>query len=197
MNKVGREEFNRYFQQLEGYLERLPEKEEIILYYREYAEEGNFLTDTALRTHFGEPKALAAKLCAENAVKIMEEKQRGSSKRALGIGLLALFSLPITLPMIITVIALLFTMFILLFTLIITSGSIGLGFVGMGVIFLRYAWLHLMDLSFAYVTLTVGGSLMVFSLGGGCFILMIQLAKGVLKLLLNTISKITRRKKYV
>lgn len=108
------------------------EKEEAINYYTEYAIDAGFTTYEQMENNFGTPKNLAAKIYSEAAMKELEvdNKNKGSYTKALWIGLIALFSLPMAFPFVIASGAILFGFVVsfiaILFAVIITIGSLGI-----------------------------------------------------------------------
>ncbi len=186
-----------YFDRLEKLLSKLPanEREEALQYYKEYAEDAGVFSDSDLEALFGSPKTLAAQACADVAVKTLEEKKSGSAKKAFGIGLLALFSLPITLPLAITIVALILTFIIVIFSLVISGGGVAIGFIGAALISFRMAWDYLMMQEFLSAGAVFGAGLMLISGAGFTFWLMGKIAKLSVKGIVCMISKIARRKK--
>lgn len=126
--------YKEYCEKLSQCLSRIPnkDKEEAINYYIEYAMDAGFTTYEQMENKFGTPKNLAAKIYSEVAMKELEvdNKKKGSSTKALGIGLMALFSLPMAFPFVIASSAILFAFVIsfaaVLFALVVTIGSLGI-----------------------------------------------------------------------
>ena len=126
--------YKEYCEKLRQSLSRIPDKdrEEAVNYYIEYAIDAGLTTYEQMEHHFGTPKNLAAKIYSEAAIKELEvvNKKKGSSTKALWIGLIALFSLPMAFPMLIASGAILFAFAVsfiaVLFALIVTIGSLGI-----------------------------------------------------------------------
>lgn len=126
--------YKEYCDQLSQCLSRMNkiDKEEAINYYTEYAIDAGFTTYEQMENHFGIPKDLAAKIYSEAAMKELEvdNKKKGSSTKALWIGLLALFSLPMAFPFAIASVAILFAFAVsfiaILFAMVVTIGSLGI-----------------------------------------------------------------------
>ncbi len=117
-----------YFRELEDYLKRIPEQErsEILMYHVEYAEDGGLTTDKQLIEHFGKPKELASKIYADSAIRTLESDTPKKHTKAFGIGLLALFSLPITGPLFIALLVIIISLIITMFSVVISFASVAL-----------------------------------------------------------------------
>ena len=126
--------YREYCEQLRQYLSKISnsEKEEAVNYYLEYAIDAGFTTYEQMEKNFGSPKNLAAVIYSEAAIKELEvdDKKKGSSIKALWIGLIALFSLPMAFPFVIASGAILFAFGVsfmaIFFALIIAIGSLGI-----------------------------------------------------------------------
>uniref|UniRef100_UPI0034504F0A DUF1700 domain-containing protein n=1 Tax=Carnobacterium sp. TaxID=48221 RepID=UPI0034504F0A len=127
--------YKDYCEKLNISLSRIPnqEKEEVIDYYLEYAVDAGYTSYEQMESKFGSPKNLAAKIYSEVSMKELENKnndRKGNSIKALRIGLIALFSLPMAFPFIIASSAISFafiiSFFAILIALIVTIGSLGL-----------------------------------------------------------------------
>ena len=128
------ETYKEYCEKLRQSLSRMhnADKEEAINYYSEYAIDAGFTTYNEMENNFGTPKNLAAKIYSEAAIKELDvdNKKKGSSTKALWIGLMALFSLPMAFPLVIASSAILFAFLVsfaaILFAIIVTVGSLGI-----------------------------------------------------------------------
>lgn len=126
--------YKDYCEKLNSYLSKIPDqdKEEAINYYLEYAVDAGFTSYEQMESKFGSPKNLAAKIYSEVSMKELENNNdgRGNSIKALWIGLIALFSLPMAFPFIIASGAISFSFIIsflaVLIALVVTMGSLGL-----------------------------------------------------------------------
>ncbi len=188
-----------YFEELEGYLQKIPEQErnEVLMYHREYAEDGGLLTDQQLVDHFGSPKELSSQIYADSAIKTLESDTPKKYRKAFGIGILALFSLPITGPLFIAFLVVIIALMITMFSVVISFGSTTLALGISAIAFLMNGFFHLGQGNILGMIQFFGGSLLLI---GATFIfiwLTKLLAKGTLYLITKGVSRIiTKRKKH-
>lgn len=133
--------------ELERGLKRLPreEREEALLYYREYFDDAGVERETEALEELGDAKTTAAQILKEVAIKRLEEPKK-AAKRGLStiwIVILALCAAPIGLPvLLITIVAGLllvicvFLVFLLLLFAGILSAAVGVMSVAVGFFFL-------------------------------------------------------------
>lgn len=172
------------------------EREEAIDYYVEYAIDAEITTYEEMKDKFGTPKNLAAKIYSETAMKELDvnNKKKSSSTKALWIGLIALFSLPMAFPLVIASGAILFAFVVsfiaILFALIVTIGSLGITAVALFIksfSFLRPFYLSLWLKSF-------GGSIALAAIVILSFIAMYFAMKYISKAIVVIISKVVERR---
>ena len=71
----------QYFRELAACLKRLPkeEREEVLRFYQEFAQESGKKKKKKLTEHFGTPRVLVSKILAESAVKTAGSPRRGGA----------------------------------------------------------------------------------------------------------------------
>lgn len=99
---------NEYMKELEQALKRLPkeERDEALLYYREYFEDAGPENDAAVIEELGPAKEAAAQILKEVAIKRLDEPKRAAAKglSTIWLVILALCAAPIGLPLLLVII---------------------------------------------------------------------------------------------
>lgn len=123
-----------YLAELGKYLHKLPSEEQksAMEYYREYTEELE-TNGEDIEAKLGTPKDVANTILGEAALRRMDNPEKGIKSRMDGfwLGVLAIFALPIGLPLALAIVCLAFAVLIavlaVLFALIVTAFAVGLG----------------------------------------------------------------------
>lgn len=186
----------RYFSELAAQLSRLPaqEREEALRFHREYAQEAGFTTYQELEACFGTPKALASRLYAESAVKASEEKGPGKPGKALIIGLAALFSLPVTFPLVLVILIVLFVVLVLILAV---GFSIGVTVFALGGAFISLAaesWGYLLSFAPGLWLKFLGGAMIVLAVIIIIIFLILFAARHILRWIGAGIARIAERR---
>ena len=166
---------DHYFDELRQQLRRLTEDErrEALAFYEEYAAEAALSSADAMIDRFGSPRALAASIYAEAALREVDEKKHRSS-RGLLIGLAALMCFPLSASGVLVLgslsLALVMTLGGLFLALTVSAAALA----GAGI----FALLHGFALPLQAGTLLVGlGSFLILTPLGCClFYWLIRLA---------------------
>lgn len=185
----------QYFHELAACLKRLPpeEREAALEFYREYARESGLTDAVMLTDRFGPPRALASKILAETAVKTADSPRKGSVGKAVAIALAALFTLPVTFPVLIAVI---FTLLVLACMVLAAGSGLAvtlyvLGQVGIELLF--HSFTSLAPLTAAMWMKLLGAGLILAGSAAGVLGLIVWLVRNLLKKLTVLISKAVER----
>lgn len=123
-----------YLTELSKYLNKLPgeEQKNAMEYYREYTEELE-RNGEDIEAKLGKPKDVANTILGEAALRRMDNPEKGIKSRMDGfwLGVLAIFALPIGLPLALAIVCLAFAVLItviaVLIALIVAAFAVGLG----------------------------------------------------------------------
>lgn len=155
---------DRYFEELETCLMRLSieDRTEALAYYREYAWDAGFTTGDEIVAAFGTPKELASKVYAENALKFIDKKDTNGNKKesnswkAVVVGLLAIFSLPMTFPILLVISIMGFVSIVVGLSLLFALGCVIFAFGVSGISTIVYAFSSLLSLQFGMLLKLLG-----------------------------------------
>ncbi len=189
----------KYYNELSACLYRIPkeDREEAIAFYQEYAMEADITEYDRMVELFGTPKQASTNILADLAVKqIAASHEKGKEDKVVKgflIGLLALFSAPVALPLMIAAAAIIFavmvTIFALIFSIAVTVAALGVS----GVISVILALVNIGVVSAGMTLKGIGVGLCFISLSivviyfGGIFVkwlmktITINISKGVQK----------------
>ena len=185
----------QYFRELAACLKRLPneEREEVLRFYQEFAQESSLDSAEKLTEHFGAPRVLASKILAESAVKTAGSPRRGGAGRALVIALAALFSLPVTLPAVLAIVILLFVLAVLAlaFCLALVTAVAAAGRAGVELLFHSFSFLA--PFTAGMWLKTLGASLILLGTAAAVLGLIAWLAPKLMQKLTLFISKTVER----
>ncbi|WP_341779261.1 DUF1700 domain-containing protein [Levilactobacillus sp. HBUAS70063] len=139
---------NDYIREVERLVGQLTtgEQQDVVEYYREYLMDAGIETYQQAVDELGTPKSLARKVLADYSIRMSEQDQHaaGGSRTAaqsakgnvktVWLIILALLSTPVTIPILIIVVALLFALVAVLGSLIVAAFAIFLSIVALGVV---------------------------------------------------------------
>lgn len=139
---------NDYIKEVDRLIGQLTtgEQQDVVEYYREYLLDAGIETYQQAVDELGTPRSLARKVLADYSIRLSEQSQQasGSSRTAaqaakgnvktVWLIILALLSTPVTIPILIVVVALLFAMVAVLGSLIVAAFAIFLSIVALGVV---------------------------------------------------------------
>lgn len=171
------------------------EQDEAISYYQEYAEDAELFTHEAVEAQFGSPKELASKIYAEHAIKTLSSQEPKRHKRAFGIGLLALFSLPITGPLFIVFLTVIVCLLVVAFSVIISFGATAIGLFGGAIALVLNGIIYWSDGGLLALTKLLGGATIMLAFSALFCWLTLILTKGTMKITTLGASKIIKRRK--
>ena len=124
----------QFLARLEKRLCRIPkeERENIMIYYREYFEEAGPEREQEIIQELGSPDQIAADMIGEFAVK---ELDKGSNKglRVLWIVILAIFASPIAIPIAVAMVAVILALAVCAFAIVLSIWITAVGMVAMGI----------------------------------------------------------------
>lgn len=129
---------DEYMKELEQALKRLPkeEREETLLYYREYFEDAGPESDADVIEELGPAKETAAQILKEVAIKRLDEPRRAAKKglSTVWVVILALCAAPIGLPLLLAVLICGLALAITVFAVFVTLLFVGIVLVAAGVV---------------------------------------------------------------
>lgn len=204
---------DRYFNELRDCLRKLSDEErnEIIDFYREYAEDSAISEYDQMAEHFGTPRELSSRIYAESAEKYAKtayeqnafnkscsdnsKTSRGSNIwKGLAIALAGLFALPFSFPVLIICAAVSFSLLVSVISIIfaIIGTILTLGVTGFYLFFKSFTFLSPF-MPVIWIKSLVGGlALIVFA--AGVIILLFFLLRFVAKLITLFLSKLVIKK---
>ena len=159
----------QFIEELRERLKRLPEEEveNAISYYQEYFNEAGAENDEATIAALGTPANVASKIIGEFALSDVKKEKSSKTKSTspLWIALIAIFSVPVALPLVIAVFSLVVALFAVVFALTVSGGAIAITGVG-AMVFGIWAFSYgvptgLFYLGSGMVTLAIGITLAV------------------------------------
>lgn len=188
----------KYFEELSKCLKDLSDEEinEALKFYKEYADEAGFVSYEDLEAHFGNPQELSSKIHAETAFKVAKQNHstvKGAGKSFFAV-LLAIFSLPLTFPLVIAVSVFAFTIFIILVVTLFVGVILIFVFGAVAIYLLARVFSGIM-LPLPFLMLkSIGAAFVLIGLSVLVFFALKALLKTIFKWASVLISKIAKRR---
>ena len=188
---------DNYFKELSSSLKKLPKKdrEEILDFYIEFAEEGNMKSYEEMVERFGTPQSLSSKIYADSAIKKIsnDEKETGKIGKAFAIGMAALFSLPFTFPIAISTLAIAFALFLTIVAILFSFGAVWLILAKVAIVLFIESFMFLNPFVPGIWLKCLGGALFLFGIIIAIITGTIFVTSWILKKITILVSKIVKR----
>ena len=183
----------KYITELNALLSKLSEEDrkDSLDFYREYAEEAGITTYEGMTEVFGLPQTLASNIYADSAIKQVkaENNKKGSVGKGFLIGLSALFTLPFTLPILAVGSCILFAVCISMIAIVFSLGFSLLSLGGTAITLFLRSFVYLFRLDIILWLKCFGGALVMGAITVGSVLLIVFIAKTIMKFATIIISK--------
>lgn len=188
---------DNYLKELSSSLKNLPKKdrEEILDFYREFAEDGNMKSYEEMVERFGTPQSLSSKIYADSAIKTINsnKKENGYIGKAFIIGMAALFSLPFTFPIAVATLAIVFALLVIIITVLFSFGIVWLVLTKVAIVLFINSFIFLNPFVPGIWLKYFGASLFLFGIVIAIISGTIFVINWILKKITILVSKIVKR----
>lgn len=188
---------DNYLKELSSSLKNLPKKdrEEILDFYREFAEDGNMKSYEEMVERFGTPQSLSSKIYADSAIKTINsnKKENGYIGKAFIIGMAALFSLPFTFPIAVATLAIVFALLVIIITVLFSFGIVWLVLTKVAIVLFINSFIFLNPFMPGIWLKYFGASLFLFGIVIAIISGTIFVINWILKKITILVSKIVKR----
>ena len=190
---------NKYFEELNSCLGCLSKEEraEAINFYQEYAEDAAIDNYADLVARFGTPKVLASKIYSEVANKIVQspKNKMNDHLNAAVLAIVAVLSLPLSLPLVIVAFAIILSFGLALLSIIISFGFTSFALILAGLYLITFgSFSFISPFSLGNILKCLGGGLVIIALAIIFALITINLVKLILKFITLISSRIIARR---
>ena len=190
---------NKYFEELNSCLGRLSKEEraEAINFYQEYAEDAAIDNYADLVARFGTPKVLASKIYSEVANKIVQspKNKMNDHLNAAVLAIVAVLSLPLSLPLVIVAFAIILSFGLALLSIIVSFGFTSFALILAGLYLITFgSFSFISPFSLGNILKCLGGGLVIIALAIIFALITINLVKLILKFITLISSRIIARR---
>ncbi|HCZ39849.1 MAG TPA: hypothetical protein DHV18_10525 [Brochothrix thermosphacta] len=188
---------NQFIMTLSKHLKRLPaeERDDILTYYSEFIDEGMTMkTENEVIAEIGSPKRIAREVTADFAIKELNDKDTSVKRRSTTLWwvMAGILSSPVTLPLMVVVVALLMVAAVVSLTLVVCYAVVFIAFTisGLGA---AIAGILIIPENVASSFFFVGIGFVAMAIGGLLMLPIKTLCQFLFKVISGTIQKLYRK----